>query len=244
MLGRDVLAPSPPAPVPDPAAGKAAGHMIRDLDPLDEAAAARIASLAPSGRLSRPIALAGFMGVGKTTLGRMLAELLGRPFFDTDTHVEQRTGRRIDDFFLADQEGDFRRLEAEAVAELVGRGAVVIALGGGALLDDHSRVLLRDRSLLVHLDLPWRELRARVPELVATRPLLRGKSLTEIHRLYLARLPTYRIAAARITIGNQSPAGTLSEVLVALQSLAGDARPGEAASHRHSISITPADQGA
>jgi shikimate kinase len=182
--------------------------------------------------------------VGKTTLGRMLAELLGRPFFDTDTHVEERTGRRIDDFFLADQEAEFRRLEAEAVAELVSRGAVVIALGGGALLDGRSRALLREESLLVYLDLPWRELRTRLPELAATRPLLRGKSLPDIHRLYLARLPTYRTAAARITIGNQSPAGALSEVLVALHSLAGEARSGEGASHRRSISTTPADHGA
>jgi shikimate kinase len=194
----------------------------------EEAVAARIASLARSGMLRRPIALAGFMGVGKTTLGRMLAELLERPFFDTDTHVEEGTGRRIDDFFLADQEADFRRLEAEAVAELVSRGAVVMALGGGALLDDRSRALLRERSLLVHLHVPWRELRARVPELVATRPLLRGKDLADIHRLYLVRLSTYRAAALRITIGNQSAADALSEVLVALRSLEGDGRSEEA----------------
>ena len=166
----------------------------------EEAVAARIASLARSGMFRRPIALAGFMGVGKTTLGGMLAELLERPFFDTDSHVEQGSGRRIDDFFLADQEADFRRSEAEAVAELVSRGAVVIALGGGALLDDHSRALLRERSLLVHLHIPWRELRVHVPELVATRPLLRGKSLAEIHRLYLVRLSTYRAAALRTAV--------------------------------------------
>lgn len=190
----------------------------------EEATAARIASLARSGMLRRPIALAGFMGVGKTTLGRMLAELLERPFFDTDTKVEESAGRRIDDFFLADQEADFRRLEAEAVAELVSRGAVVVALGGGALLDDRSRALLRERSLLVHLHVPWRELRARVPELVATRPLLRGRSLAEIHRLYLVRLSTYRAAALRITIGQDSAADALSDVLVALRSLDGAGR--------------------
>jgi shikimate kinase len=190
--------------------------------------AAHIASLAQSGMLRRPIALAGFMGVGKTTLGRMLAELLERPFFDTDAHVEDGSGRRIDDFFLAGQQADFRRLEAAAVAELVTRGAVVIALGGGALLDDGSRALLRERSLLVHLHVPWRDLRSRVPELVATRPLLRGKSLAEIHRLYLVRLSTYRAAALRVTIGQDSAAGALSDVLVALRSLEGAGRPEDA----------------
>jgi shikimate kinase len=206
----------------------------------EEAVAARIASLARSGMVRRPIALAGFMGVGKTTLGQMLAELLERPFFDTDAYVEERTGRRIDDFFLADQEADFRRLEAEAVAELVGRGAVVMALGGGALLDGHSRALLRERSLLVHLHVPWRELKARVPELVASRPLLRGKSLAEIHRLYLVRLSTYRTAALRITIGNQSAAEALSEVLVALRSLEGDGRSEEGTTPSRTASVLEA----
>jgi shikimate kinase len=194
----------------------------------EEATAARIASVARSGMLRRPIALAGFMGVGKTTLGRMLAELLERPFFDTDTQVEESAGRRIDDFFVTDQEADFRRLEARAVAELLSSGAVVIALGGGALLDERSRALLRERSLLVHLHVPWRALRARVPELVATRPLLRGKSLAEIHRLYLVRLSTYRAAALRITIGQDSPADALSDVLVALRSLDGAGRSEDA----------------
>jgi shikimate kinase len=191
------------------------------------AVAAQIESLARSSMLRRPIALAGFMGVGKTTLGRMLAEVLERPFFDTDAYVEESTGRRIDDFFLAEQEADFRRLEAEAVAELVSRGAVVVALGGGALLDDSSRALLLERSLLVHLHVPWRELRPRVPELVATRPLLQGKSLVEIRRLYLARLSIYRVAPLRITIGNHSAAEALSDVLVALRSLEGAGRSEE-----------------
>ena len=206
----------------------------------EEAVAARIASLARSGMFRRPIALAGFMGVGKTTLGGMLAELLERPFFDTDSYVEQGSGRRIDDFFLADHEADFRRSEAEAVAELVSRGAVVIALGGGAPLDDHSRALLRERSLLVHLHIPWRELRVHVPELVATRPLLRGKSLAEIHRLYLVRLSTYRAAALRITIGHRTAADAVSEVLVALRSLEGAARSGEAAAPSHTASVLEA----
>jgi shikimate kinase len=192
---------------------------------------------AESGVLRRPIALAGFMGVGKTTLGRMLAGVLERPFFDTDTYVEERSGRRIDDFFLAGQEAEFRRSEAEAVADLVSRGAVVIALGGGALVDDQSRALLLERSLLVHLHVPWRELKEHVPALVATRPLLRGKSLAEIHRLYLVRLSTYRKAALRITIGHRGAADALSEVLVALRSLEGAPRiasvPERHSSERH-----------
>ena len=168
-------------------------------------------------RVRRPIALAGFMGVGKTTIGRLLAEALERPFFDTDSYVEAAAGRRVDDFFLNDQEPEFRQLEADAVKDLVAKGAVVIALGGGTLLNDGSRSLLRERSMLVHLYVPWKDLRARVPSLIATRPLMRGRTLAEIHQLYLDRQATYRSAALRINIGHRSPAQAAAEVLLAVR---------------------------
>lgn len=185
----------------------------------EEAVAAELASLARSRMFRRPIALAGFMGVGKSTLGRLLAELLERPFFDTDSHVAAHSGRSIVDFFVSGQEAEFRRLEAEAVAELLAGPPAVVALGGGALLDDGSRRLLRRESLLVHLHVPWNELREHVPGLVATRPLLQGKSLAEIHRIYLSRLATYRSASLRITVGHRSATQAASEVLAALRSL-------------------------
>jgi len=171
----------------------------------------------PAVRVRRPIALAGFMGVGKTTVGRLLAEALDRPFYDTDSYVEAAAGRTVDDFFLSDQEAEFRQREADAVIELVAKGAVVIALGGGALLNDGSRSLLRERSLLVHLHVPWKELRGRVPSLIATRPLMRGRTLAEIHQLYLDRQATYESAALRINIGRRSPAETAAEVLRAVR---------------------------
>jgi shikimate kinase len=165
----------------------------------------------------RPIALAGFMGVGKTTVGRLLAERLDRQFYDTDSYVERATGRSVDDFFLKHQEPEFRQREAEAVIDLVAKGAVVIALGGGALLNDGSRSLLRERSLLVHLHVPWNELSQRVPSLIATRPLMRGRTLAEIHQLYLERQATYQSAAVRINIGRRSPAEAAAEVLRAVR---------------------------
>jgi shikimate kinase len=173
----------------------------------------------------RPIALAGFMGVGKTTVGRLLAEALGRPFYDTDSYVEAASGRSVEDFFLNDEEPEFRRREAEAVADLLNKGAVVIALGGGALLDETSRSALSKRSLLLHLHVPWKELRVYVPGLIATRPLMRGKTMAEIHQLYIRRQMTYRSAALRITIHRDSPAEAAADVQRALR--------GEVAPPRH-----------
>jgi shikimate kinase len=178
---------------------------------------ASIASTARPDLSGRPIALAGFMGVGKTTVGRLLAESLERPFFDTDSYVEAAAGRTVEDFFLKQQEPEFRQREADAVKELLNKGPVVMALGGGALLNDGSRSLLRERSVLVHLHVPWKDLRSRVPSLIATRPLMRGRTLDEIHQLYLDRQATYESAALRINIGRRSPAEAAAEVLRAVR---------------------------
>jgi shikimate kinase len=159
------------------------------------------------------------MGAGKTTVGRMLADVLERPFYDTDSYVEGVSSRSVDDFFLSQQEAEFRQRESAAVADLLAKGAIVIALGGGALLNEASRSSLVQRSLLVHLYVPWKEMRERVPALIATRPLLRGKSMAEIHRLYLQRMATYRSAALRVTVGRRSTAEAAAEVLLALRKM-------------------------
>ena len=167
--------------------------------------------------MSRPIALAGFMGVGKTTLGILLAERLGWPFHDTDAEVERASGRTIDEFFASGEEPEFRRREAEVLTELVRQGPAVIALGGGALLDELSRSLLGERTLLVHLDVPWEELRDRMPNLMATRPLLRARTLEEIHRLFLLRQQTYGMAPVRVTLRRGTPDEAADQLLAALR---------------------------
>jgi shikimate kinase len=155
----------------------------------------------------RHIALAGFMGAGKSSLGPVIAGALERPFFDTDVEVERR-GRTIVDFFAAGEERAFRALEAQVVRELVAGSPAVIALGGGALQDDGTRALLEERSLLVHLAVPWEAVRAELPTLMATRPLLQGRSELEIHQLFLRRERNYARAHLRVDVqrGGLEPA--------------------------------------
>lgn len=157
------------------------------------------------------------MGVGKTTIGRRLAAALARPFHDTDEHLEAATSRSVEDFFVHGEEATFRALEAGAVADLLALGPVVLALGGGALINDGSRTLLGQQALLVHLEMRWEDLRERIPALIATRPLLRGRSLEDIHTLYLARLPTYRSAEVTVVLEPGNPAGAVEQVLAALR---------------------------
>ena len=147
----------------------------------------------------RHIALAGFMGSGKSSLGPVIAESLGRPFFDTDVEVERR-GRTIRDFFAAGEEPAFRALEAQVVRELVAGPPAVLALGGGALQDDGTQALLAERSLLVHLAVPWELVRAELPTLLRTRPLLQGRSELEIHQLFLRRERNYARAHLRVEL--------------------------------------------
>ena len=169
----------------------------------------------------RPLALAGFMGAGKTSTGRLLAAALGRPFHDTDEEVERASGRAVVSFFPA-EEPAFRRLEAEAVARLVAAGPSVIALGGGALLDPGTRALLREHALLIHLRVAWAELEPEIPTLLATRPLLRGRTPAELRALYEARLEVYGESHLEVRVGRQGPEQAAAAVLRAL----GPAAPG------------------
>jgi shikimate kinase len=190
----------------------------------------------------RPIALAGFMGVGKSTLGKLLADALHREFFDTDREIERQSGRTPNDFFAHGEETEFRRIEAQVVRELVKRGPVVISLGGGALLDPTSRKLLQHQTALVHLHVSWAQLRAHLPEIAEGRPLLKGKSVPEIHRMYLARHHTYQGAALRITVSRVSIDEAMRTILTALDLVRGPTTLTTALPARARVDVASWDQ--
>jgi shikimate kinase len=136
------------------------------------------------------IVLTGFMGTGKSEVGRRLARRLGRAFVDTDQLVEARAGKSVAAIFADDGEPVFRRLEREAVAEAASRSEAVIAVGGGAVLDATNVVRLRGAGALVCLTARPETILARVGD-VAHRPLL----ATDDPRGAIARLLADRSAA-------------------------------------------------
>ncbi|MCC6763181.1 MAG: shikimate kinase [Deltaproteobacteria bacterium] len=146
----------------------------------------------------RAVVLMGFMGTGKSEVGRRLAQRLGRSFVDTDQSIEERAGKRIAAIFADEGEAAFRRLEREAVADAVGRGGAVIAVGGGAVIDPDNVRRLRDAGVLVHLTARPEIILRRVGAGV-NRPLLRGDPRTAVTRLLAERGPVYA-AAADVTI--------------------------------------------
>jgi 3-dehydroquinate synthetase/shikimate kinase len=177
--------------------------------------------------LTRHLALAGFMGAGKTTIGAEVARRTGRRFVDLDAEIERRAGASIAVLFSSG-EGDFRRLETETAAQvLAGAEPVVVALGGGTVLDVGTRELLRERALTVLLDVDPHDAWARTQG--ANRPLAREEEA--FHRLYAERQETYDLASdvrARDADGVVLAAAGV-HVQVGSLELLGDHVPGEGA---------------
>jgi shikimate kinase len=177
------------------------------------------ASIDPIGAnwSERPIALAGFMGVGKSSIGRTLAGMIDRPFVDADNVIVERVGMSIATMFRVKGEQRFRQTEADVIAELV---AVVppkvIALGGGALGTERTLAVLRDRAILVHLRLPWTALEPLIPKLRRGRPVLDGLTTEEIHALYVARDELYSSSHLTVELRREGVRRSAAAVLEAL----------------------------
>ena len=120
------------------------------------------------------ITLTGFMGSGKTTVGKVLADFLGCPFMDLDDLVVKKAGKSIPDIFAQDGEPAFRELEARLLRQTVAKYAestAVLALGGGAVLAPASAALLREKTVCIYLRATLDTLLARLAGETAGRPL-------------------------------------------------------------------------
>ena len=152
------------------------------------------------------IYLVGLMAVGKTTVGRVLAESLGMQFYDTDAEVELRAGADIGWIFDVEGEQGFRDREQCVVDELTKRHDVVLATGGGVILRECNRKALATRGIVVHLDSSIRRLVERTRN-DRKRPLLQqGDAQATLTRLKAERGPLYEeIADYRFVTDKQSP---------------------------------------
>jgi len=164
------------------------------------------------------IFLVGMMGAGKTTLGRALAQRLGQEFFDTDRVLVERTGVPVGTIFEIEGEEGFRRRESAVLAELAKHEGCVIATGGGVVLAEDNRRLMRASGTVVYL-------RARLENLWertrhdSSRPLLATPNpRAKLVELLEARDPLYREAAHIIVdTGSQSAATLVTRVVTALR---------------------------
>jgi shikimate kinase len=155
------------------------------------------------------ICLVGMMGAGKTTVGRQLAKRLGRRFVDADHEIEARTGVRIPTIFEIEGEAGFRRREAEAIDALTREHGLVLATGGGAVLDPSNRRRLKESGLVVYLRVLPLLLYERTRH-DRNRPLLQvADPLARLEELFAQRDPLYREVADVVIDTSSGGVGSL-----------------------------------
>lgn len=143
--------------------------------------------------MKKNIALIGYMGTGKTTIGRRLAPKLGFSFVDTDAYIEKQQGKSISQIFEQHGESAFRRMEAAALVTLAGDENLVISTGGGIILSEQNRNLLKEQTFLVTLTASPGAIYSRVRG-NKDRPLLQDADpYQKIVDMLEARKPYYEI---------------------------------------------------
>jgi shikimate kinase len=142
------------------------------------------------------IALIGFMGTGKTAVGKLLAEKLGKSFVEMDAEIEKLAGKPVSSIFRDDGEPHFRKLEAQITASIASRKNTVVACGGGIVLDKTNVFRLKQEYVIVGLSAAPADILKRISGEKGKRPLLDvADQGTKIGELLKTRLPLYKEAA-------------------------------------------------
>jgi shikimate kinase len=169
---------------------------------------------APSGgpRLQRTIALVGMMGVGKSTVGKKLAESLAAAFVDSDEEIEKAAGLTVQEIFERHGEPEFRRGERRVIERLLAGPPIVLATGGGAYMDVDTRAMLKEKATTVwlraDLELIWKRVNRR-----DTRPLLKRENPKQVlAELLEKRSPVYAEADIVVDSGD-GPAGDTARAI-------------------------------
>jgi shikimate kinase len=165
----------------------------------------------------RRLVLTGFMGAGKSTIGRLLAARLAWNFLDLDAHLEARTGATIPQLFERHGEAHFRRLESSALASALGRDHTVLALGGGTPEELTNRLLLEQTpaTFTIFLDAPFPPLFDRCILQDIARPVLADPAAAQLR--FQKRHPLYRrLANLTIDTANLTAGQTIDALLLSL----------------------------
>jgi len=152
----------------------------------------------------KSIVLTGFMGVGKSSVGKVLANQLLRDFVDTDHLIEKEFNMPITKIFEKYGEEVFRSKEKELIQNLVKKKLKVISVGGGAFLNEEIREACLKNGLVIYLDISWKKWLERLPSLIQSRPLLKDKMENEIKELFEVRRKLYSSHHTRILVDNHS----------------------------------------
>ncbi len=159
------------------------------------------------------IVLVGFMGSGKTTLGKLLSEQTGMPLVDMDTQIEERAGKSINDIFAQDGEAHFRALEREMAQELASKDGQIISTGGGIVLNPDNIADFEKTGLVVCLLVDADTVLDRIRH-DSSRPLLADDKEAKIIELLQSRKHLYESITHKVnTSGRPSPEPTAQEII-------------------------------
>lgn len=163
------------------------------------------------------IVLCGFMGCGKSTVGKNLAKKSGRKFIDMDSYIEEKEGFTVSQIFEKFGEAHFRDLEHQACIELSKKNNLVIASGGGAFTFERNVEVFKGKDTIVLIDVPLEIIKQRLKN-NKTRPLLqRPDKDIVMKQLYEKRFPLYKKAANIIVSGKTTPVKTAYSILDAVK---------------------------
>lgn len=164
--------------------------------------------------LDRHVFIIGMPGCGKSSLGRRVANNLGIRYVDTDQRIEQAVGCTIPEIFERYGEQAFRNAETNMLIQLTREEPSIISTGGGTVMRDENRAIMRNSGLILLIDRPLEQIMGDIR--LDRRPLLAKKGIGEVERLYHARIDTYRAAADLVldnSLGYQSGMINLERML-------------------------------
>lgn len=161
----------------------------------------------------KPIILVGYMGAGKSTVGKLLARQQKLSFYDTDAMIEKEQNRTISDIFAKEGEQAFRDMETALIRRLIAEGMTdaVLSVGGGLPVREENRMLLKELGTVVYL-MADRDTVVKRVQGSNNRPLLQGENLAEkVERMLTERDPLYRAAADLLIDTNRKPIERLAK---------------------------------
>ncbi|WP_042349392.1 shikimate kinase [Bacillus massiliigorillae] len=151
----------------------------------------------------RNIVFIGFMGVGKTTIGELVAKKLYRDFIDIDAEIEKEYGMPVTEIFKSIGEKAFREKEKNVITDMCNKKLKIISLGGGAFLQEEIRKVCLEKCMVLFLDLSWESWKERISLIIDSRPVLQGRTIEQIEELFNERQEIYSHHHSKITTDHQ-----------------------------------------
>lgn len=163
------------------------------------------------------IVLIGFMGVGKTTIGELVAKKLYRSFIDIDMEIEKQFGMPATEIFKIHGEQVFRDKEKELIQAYCQEQLKIISIGGGAFMQPEVREACLDNCTVLYLDVSWEEWKERLGILIDNRPMLQNRNIEEIEKLFYERQGTYALNNSTLSVDDRSPEEVANHIVESLK---------------------------